>query len=64
MKKIDTAYLEDMLDAINKLDLFVAGLSFENFERDDKSQFAVFHALEVIGEAANKLSADFIKNKA
>lgn len=56
MKKIDSVYLTDILEAINKIYQFVDDFSFEAFEEDDRTQFAVFHALEVIGEASNKLS--------
>lgn len=59
MKKTDQVYLQDMLDMISKIDGFTAGMSFDQFKKDDKTQFATFHALEIIGEAANKLSDDF-----
>ena len=59
MKKIDSAYLKDVLDAVEKIEGFVAELSFKEFKEDDRTQFAVFHALEVVGEAANKLSRKF-----
>ncbi|OIO43585.1 MAG: hypothetical protein AUJ41_04865 [Candidatus Pacebacteria bacterium CG1_02_43_31] len=62
MKKVDSVYLEDIVEAIDKIDKFVEGLSFSEFEDDDRTQFAVFHALEVIGEASNKLSKDFIES--
>ena len=62
MKKIDSVYLADILEAISKIYQFVDDFSFEAFEEDDRTQFAVFHALEVIGEASNKLSKEFIKN--
>ena len=60
MKKIDSVYLEDILEALAKLNEFIDGLSFSEFESDDRTQFAVFHALEIIGEASNKLSEDFL----
>jgi uncharacterized protein with HEPN domain len=59
MKKIDSVYLKDILEAINKVEKFIGKLSFAEFEQDDMTQFAVFHALEVVGEAANKLSLGF-----
>jgi uncharacterized protein with HEPN domain len=62
MKKTDTVYLQDILEAIDKVHKFVNKLSFDEFKKDDKTQFAVFHALEVIGEASNKLSREFIIN--
>ena len=61
MKKTDVVYLEDILGAIGKVDKFLNGMSFVDFEQDDRTQFAVFHALEVIGEAANRLSSDFVE---
>jgi len=62
MKKTDTVYLADILEAINKIYQFVDDFSFEAFEEDERTQFAVFHALEVIGEASNKLSKEFLDN--
>lgn len=37
-------YLSDILDAINKIELFVGNLSFEQFKADDKTVFAVVRA--------------------
>ena len=59
MTKIDSVYLEDILEAINKIEEFVDKVSFKEFEEDERTQFAVFHAFEVIGEAANKISNTF-----
>ncbi|MDA1079972.1 MAG: DUF86 domain-containing protein [bacterium] len=62
MNKTDSVYLSDMLEMIDKIESFLSNQSFEEFEQDDRTQFAVFHALEVIGEAANKLSNEFVEN--
>ncbi|MBU0974737.1 DUF86 domain-containing protein [Patescibacteria group bacterium] len=62
MKKTDQVYLEDVLDAIDKISEFLDGYSYDDFENDEKTIFAVSHALEIIGEASNKLSQDFINN--
>lgn len=59
MKKTDSIYLEDILEMIHKIGSFVGNMSFEEFEQNETVQFAVFHAFEVIGEAANKLSSEF-----
>ena len=48
-------YIEDILDAILKIEKFVSNQSYENFARDDKSQFAVIRAFEIIGEASKKI---------
>jgi uncharacterized protein with HEPN domain len=36
-------------------------MEYSYFTEDTKTQFAVFHALEIIGEAANHLSQNFEK---
>ena len=45
-------YLDDILDAVEKIEIFTRGMSYEEFSRDDKTVYAVTRALEVIGEAA------------
>jgi uncharacterized protein with HEPN domain len=47
-----TDYLEDILDACQKALSFVEGLDFEDFQKDNKTVFAVVRALEIIGEAS------------
>ncbi len=59
MKKTDLVYLGDILDAVNKVDEFLDGYSYDDFKNDDKTIFAVCHALEIVGEASNQLSANF-----
>jgi uncharacterized protein with HEPN domain len=54
----DREYLGDMLDWARKAQRFVAGMSEEQFLRDERTQSAVLHALIVIGEAANRISDD------
>lgn len=51
-------YLQDMLDAVEKTEQFVAGMSFEEFAHDDKTIYAVIRAIEIIGEASKKLPPD------
>ena len=48
-------YFKDILDALEKINNFTAGLDFERFAKDDKTTFAVIRALEIIGEAARKI---------
>ena len=50
-------YLRDILDAMDKAQSFVSGMSFQEFCRDDRTVFAVIRALEIIGEAAKKVPA-------
>lgn len=52
----DTGYLEDMLREARFAVLFVEGMSEADFASDEKTQRAVIRCLEVIGEAANRIS--------
>ncbi len=52
-------YLDDILENAQKLRSFVAGLSFEDFQADEKTQYAVMRAVEVIGEATKRLPTEF-----
>jgi uncharacterized protein with HEPN domain len=47
--------LEDILDAIEGIERFIAGISEEQYYKDEKTQAAVERYLEILGEAANKL---------
>ena len=48
-------YLRDILEMMNKVQEFIGDMSFRDFAGDDKTNFAVFRALEVIGEAAKQV---------
>jgi len=48
-------YLEDVLDAIIKIQLYTENLSRETFFADSKTIDAVVRNLEIIGEAIKKL---------
>jgi uncharacterized protein with HEPN domain len=48
-------YLGDIRDAAQKAQQFVAGMTFDQFETDEKTAFAVVRCLEIIGEAARKI---------
>jgi uncharacterized protein with HEPN domain len=52
----DKARLEHIFDSLKTIDLFVDGLTFEEFAPDLKTTFAVVKALEIVGEAANHVS--------
>jgi len=51
-------YLNDILDAIRKIEAFTKGMTFEIFKEDDKTVFAVIRAMEIIGEAAKHIPDD------
>lgn len=52
-------YLDHIQEAINFIGSYIQGISFEGFSTDHKTQDAVIRQLEIIGEAASKLEANF-----
>jgi uncharacterized protein with HEPN domain len=54
----DSALLLDMVIAARKIQRFSEGLTRERFESDEKHQFAIMHAIQIIGEAARLISAE------
>jgi uncharacterized protein with HEPN domain len=48
-------FVEDILDAMNKAEALLEGISYSQFETDFRINFAVVRALEIIGEAAKRL---------
>lgn len=55
----DAAYLWDMLDAARAIHKFVVSRSFEDYGSDRMLRGAVERHLEIIGEAANRVSRGF-----
>lgn len=55
MKRNFSVYVEDIIDAMNKAEMFVAGMTYGQFEADLKTHFAVVRAIEIIGEATKRL---------
>jgi uncharacterized protein with HEPN domain len=55
-------YLNDILQAIEKAKQFTSYISYEEFKRDEKTQYAVIRTLEIIGEASNKIPKNILKN--
>lgn len=49
MKREYTDYIKDISKSINSIQSFVSGMSFEDFEKDEKTIFAVIRAMEIIG---------------
>ncbi|MBN1455569.1 MAG: DUF86 domain-containing protein [Methanomicrobia archaeon] len=48
-------YIQDIIDSLDKIMKFVEGMSYDDFEHDDKTVFAVVRALEIIGEAVKNI---------
>ena len=54
----DDAYLLDMLIAARRAGCFCASVTREEFDRSDLHQYAVFKAIEIMGEAARLVSEE------
>jgi uncharacterized protein with HEPN domain len=54
-ERSDLDYLDDILDATDKIKQFTEGMSEEEFCQDAKTAYAVIHAFEIIGEATKRL---------
>lgn len=54
----DDAYLLDMLVAARKALIFAAELTYRQFLRSDLHQNAILKVLEIVGEAASRVSED------
>ncbi len=54
-------FVEDILDAMDKVELLLEGVNYDRFEADFRINFAVVRALEIIGEASKRLPDDLRK---
>jgi len=61
-KRINTDYIDDIIESIDAIYLFVENMTLAKFLKDDKTASAVIRKFEIIGEAANKLDKS-IKHK-
>jgi uncharacterized protein with HEPN domain len=54
MRKI-SLFIKDILENIKKTEDFVAGISFEDFKNDEKTNYALIRCIEIIGEATKRV---------
>jgi uncharacterized protein with HEPN domain len=54
--------LRDIVENIDAIAKFTAGMTLDDFAGDRKTVYAVTRALEIISEAARRLPDDFITN--
>jgi len=59
MKKDNRVYLQDVLDAIAKIERYTIEQTAHKFAKDQLIQDAVIRNLELIGEAIGKLPSSF-----
>ena len=57
----DKARLQHILEAINEIECYVAGIGFGEFAKDSKTRFATIKQLEIIGEAVNHLTSSLLE---
>lgn len=55
MPRDSRVYLEDILEASQKIRLYTEGFSFESFREDSRTADAVIRNLEIIGEAVKQI---------
>ncbi len=55
-------YIEDILNAMEKADIFIKEMGYENFINDEKTVYAVIRALEIIGEATKHIPDEARQN--
>ena len=48
-------YLRDIVNAVDEVETFTEGMSFEEFVKDRKTVNAVVRSIEIIGEAAKNI---------
>lgn len=61
-KRLNKSILYDILESSENCISFCKVMSFQEFEKDLKTSFAVLHQLMVIGEAVKKLDKEFIND--
>ncbi|MBU0475313.1 MAG: DUF86 domain-containing protein [Bacteroidetes bacterium] len=53
-----TTYLNDIYEAIEKGLSFIKEMTYEEFQQDERTQFALVRAIEIIGEASKKIPTE------
>jgi uncharacterized protein with HEPN domain len=61
LKRDPRLYLDDIIDAIKKIEEYRERLTFQAFSEDNKTVDAVVRNFEIIGEAAKRIPSE-IKN--
>lgn len=56
MRRSETVYLQHILDAIGRIESYIGGLDEGQFAKTPLVQDAVIRRLEIIGEAAKRVS--------
>ncbi len=62
-KRADPALIDDIAEAIRRIERYTADMTFDAFLADTRTQDAVVRNIEIIGEAVKGLSAEFRKGR-
>jgi uncharacterized protein with HEPN domain len=57
-ERTDREFLSDIQEAIRRIHAYTAGMTYEAFLTDTKTQDAVIRNLEIMGEATKNLSEE------
>jgi len=57
-KRTDREFLSDIHEALERITAYIAGMNYESFVDDVKTQDAVIRNLEILGEATKNLSPE------
>jgi len=55
MKRDPRVYIDDILEALKKIEQYTESLNFDEFSQDNKTVDAVIRNFEIIGEATKKI---------
>jgi len=55
MKRKISLYIKDVLENIEKAEMFVEGITLEEFKNDEKTNYAIVRCIEIIGEATKQI---------
>ena len=59
MKRNYQLFIQDIISAIDQIEIFVGRMAVDQLKHDDKTSSAVIRKFEIIGEAANRIDPDF-----
>jgi len=60
-KRSQKAFIKDILESIDKVELYIGEMSKSDFRKNSAIQDAAVRRIEIIGEAAKNIAADFKK---
>ena len=62
MTKDYKIFIQDVLSAIDSINLFIEGMNYDSFKDDDKTSSAVIRKFEIIGEAIKHVPSEIREN--